>query len=346
MLLVGSQALAWCYPDAAGKVASWEAAWDIWVPEAEQHQLDFTDVGFAPDDAGDPCTVVRRRDRTYRFRLVPEADPREPFIAANLHRPLLENDEGWTIHVASPASIALIERACLYAPAAWHRRIQQYHWLASRLDKPMGTDAERAAFADLRAELLARLDHESDSDFNMRVKNEEFFKDFKYPWLRVHEHDDLHRTTCYGDAPLYQKLKQDLTQAYVPPSGFEGLSHDDRIRMVREECYALALERVLIPAEDLGVPWSENHGFQHALRRICTTLARGWFRDFAIDHYPEVSRYDKPFLDVYHLAVEQGRLGRKVLGITPEGRRNWLMDYLDTQSRKDRDAAMDSVPPL
>lgn len=354
MLLVGSQALAWCYPDAARQDVTWDATWDIWVPETEQRNLDLHDAAFAPDDAGDVCSVVRRGNRKYRLRFVPQGDVRGEFIAANLDRPLLENDqgwdqgrdEGWTIHVASPATIALIERAHLYAPAGWHRRIRQYHWLASRLDQRMGTDAERAAFAALRAELLARLDNESDSDFNMRVKNEEFFKDFKYPWLRVHEHDDLHRTTCYGDAPLYQKLKQDLTQTYVSPSGFEALSHDNRIRMVREECYARALERVLIPAQDLGVSWSENHGFQHALRRICTTLARGWFRDFAIDHYPEVSRYDKPFLDVYHRAVEEGKLSRKVLEITPEDRRTWLKDYLDSQSRKDRDADMGSVPRL
>ena len=139
-------------------------------------------------------------------------------------------------------------------------------------------------------------------------------------------------------------LKHDLGQAFVPRSGFDQLSHRDQIRMVREECYALALERVLIPAEDLRVPWSENHGFQHALRRICTTLARGWFRDFVIDHYAEVSAYDTRFLDVYHRAVEEGKLSRKLLQITPEDRRAWLTDYLDVQAMKDRDAAIDAVP--
>ena len=350
MLLVGTQALAWCYPDAAPLDA--DAAWDLWVAESELRALDLDganhETELTTDDTGDPCAAVRRGNRTYRVRVVPEGDVREQFIAANLERPLLENvaggKESWTIHVASPASIALIERACLYAPAGWHRRVQQYHWLTSRLDQPIGSESERAAYTALRAELLARLDRESDSDFNMRVKNEEFFKDFKYPWLRVHEHDDLHRTTCYSGTPLYQKLKHDLGQAYVPQSGFDALSHDDQIRMVREECYALALERVLIPAADLGIPWSENHGFQHALRRICTTLARGWFRDYAIDHYPEVSRYDRPFLQVYQQAVEQGKLERKSLPITFEDRRIWLAEYMEAQSRKDGDALLGSVP--
>ena len=142
---------------------------------------------------------------------------------------------------------------------------------------------------------------------------------------------------------MYQKIKSVQAEAFVPFSGFEQLTHHDRIRMVREECYALALERVLIPAQDLGIPWDENQSFQHALRRVCTNLARGWVRDFAIDNYPEVSRYDKPFLNEYHRALAQGKLSRKVLPITVEARRAWLLEYMNSQIEKDRDAAMDSV---
>ena len=340
MLLVGSQAIAWCYPG----IARADAAWDIWFAEAELPGPAAAAAETAADDAGDKCAVVRNGERTYRLRMVAEGDPRMQFIAANSDRPLLTNDEGWNVQVASPASIALIARAYLYAPRDWHRRIGEYHQLLSKLERPIGNAAERSAYEALRGDLLRRLDFESDSDFNMRMANEEFFKDFKYPWLRVHEHDDLHHATCYDETPLYQTLKHDLGQAYVPKSGFDQLSHRDQIRMVREECYALALERVLIPAADLGVPWSENHGFQHALRRICTTLARGWFRDFAIDHYAEVSAYDTPFLDVYHDAVKSGTLTRKLLQITPEARREWLTDYLGAQARKDREAAIDAIP--
>jgi hypothetical protein len=275
--------------------------------------------------------------------VIPDGDVRHQFIAANRDRPILPNDQGWTIQVASPASVALIKRAFLYSPAGWHKRIQEYHVLAALLDPSSTTGAEHRAFAELRSVVLARLDAESKGYFNMRVKNEEFFNDFKYPWLRVHEHDDLHRATCYSGVPMYEKLKLDQEMAFVPPSGFEQLSHADRIRMVREECYALALERVLIPAQDLGVAWDENQGFQHALRRVCTTLARGWFRDFAIDNYPEISHYDKPFLNDYQRSVAQGQLSRKTLPISVEARRAWLAEYLHSQLEKDRDAAMHSV---
>jgi hypothetical protein len=29
-------------------------------------------------------------------------------------------------------------------------------------------------------------------------------------------------------------------------------------------------------------------GYNKALNKVCTTLCKGWFREFAIDNYPEV----------------------------------------------------------
>jgi len=341
MLLIGSQALAQTLPgeDRSG------GAWDVWITPEESREYRLPLQRFVEDARGRPCASVQSGGREFRLRLIPEDDMRGQFIGANSQRPLLDNGEGWRIHVGSPATTALVRRAFLYEPAGWHRRIREYHALAARLDPASFTQAEWRAYDALRAQVLARLDAKSKADFNMRVKNEEFFNDFKYPWLRVHEHDDLHRATCYGDIPMYQMLKQDQSQAFVPRGGFEQLTHDERIRMVREECYALALERVLIPAQDLGVAWDENLAFQHALRRVCTNLARGWFRDFAIDHYPEVSRYDKPFLREYQQAVAQGRLRRKELPVSPQDRAAWLAHYLDNQAGKDRDAALTDATP-
>lgn len=338
MLLIGSQALA---QSSVGGYPC-HTAWDVWVTPAEWRDCAPRELQFIEDARGRLCASLRCGSRQYRLRLIPKSDMREQFIAANGNRPLLDNDQGWTVRIGSPASTALLRRAFLYEPKGWHRRIREYHALAARLQPSDYTEGERLAYAALRAQVLEQLDMRSKGDFNMRVKNEEFFQDFKYPWLRVHEHDDLHRATCYGDIPMYQMLKQDQDQAFVPRYGFEQLSHDDRIRMVREECYALALERVLIPAQDLGIPWDENLAFQHALRRVCTNLARGWFRDFAIDHYPEVSRYDKSFLQAYRQALAEGRLCRKALPVSPEDRRAWLAQYLDKLREKDRDAALTS----
>lgn len=335
MLLVGSRALMPDFPDGEQSGSDW----DLWISGADPGHPLFKACTFIRDDAGDLCTAFDSGRRTYRLRLIPEGDARAGFISANQERPLLDNEEGWRIRIASLASLALIKRVYLYMPQTWHRHIHDYHRIIARIGREPGTDAEKQAYATLRACVLARLDAEP-AGWTMRVSNEAFFGNFKYPWLRVFEHDDLHRATCYGEAPLYRKIKDDPSLAYVPFSGFKQLSHPDCIRLVREECYALALERVLIPAQDIGVSYDENRAFQHALRRICTTLARGWFRDFAIDHYPEISQYDRPFLQDFHRALAEGRLQRKSLSISDEDRRTWLQGYWRSMQCKDQRAAM------
>jgi hypothetical protein len=338
MLLVGSHAQARCLPHVfhAG------TDWDVWVTADDLQKGNLERREFAGDGRGDLCALLSRGGRRYRMHLITDVDARKEFIDANPGSPVLENDQGWVIHIASPSSLVLIKRAYLYMPSGWHRHIEEYHLLVARLGPTIGTEAERRAYARLRASLLARLDGET-ADYSMRVSNEAFFSDFKYPWLRVHEHDDLHRATCYGEAPLYQRLKDDQAQAYASVGKFEQLPHADRIRLVREECYAIALERVLLPAQDFGISWDEYQAFQHALRRICTSLARGWFRDYAIDNYPEISRYDKPFLQEYHRALAHGTLRRKEPPVAAPARRAWLAEYLENLREKDRVAAMHHV---
>ena len=47
---------------------------------------------------------------------------------------------------------------------------------------------------------------------------------------------------------------------------------------------ALALERYLLP----GVINDQREAYATALQKVCTTLTKGFFRQFAVDHYPEV----------------------------------------------------------
>jgi hypothetical protein len=62
----------------------------------------------------------------------------------------------------------------------------------------------------------------------------------------------------------------------------------------------IALERYLIPMI------SKNHktSYHLALVRICTTLTKGWFRQFAIDNYPRLSNLDKDLLSIAHDIVD------------------------------------------
>src|SRR4051812_40455195 len=73
----------------------------------------------------------------------------------------------------------------------------------------------------------------------------------------------------------------------------------------------IALERYLIPMN------SKNHEFsyQSALVRICTTLTKGWFRQFAIDNYPRLLNIDKDLLLIAHDIINNHPLQQKKLSM-------------------------------
>ncbi|MFA5495455.1 MAG: hypothetical protein WC247_11805 [Porticoccaceae bacterium] len=322
MLLVGSRALS----EEGFKPRSHDSDWDIWITERYVRENLLAYIDFSTGDSGDQRAMLETPERRYSLRVIPEGDVRELFMRASHTRPLLGNDRGWPVRIASPAGTRLLKRALAYQPVKWHKNIEDYHRVAALTANMAATAEEEHAYQSLRAEMIAKLDSKLNG-WTMRVKNQDFFADFKYPWLRAYEHDDLHRATCYGGRPLYTELKDDPSLAYIPQAAFEQLCHADKIRLVREEAYALALERVLIPAMDLGIAHSAESAFLHALRRISTTLARGWFREFAIDHYDEIKNYDKNFVDDYHRHCESGQLVKKPQTLARHERRKLLALY-------------------
>ncbi|MGD9945449.1 MAG: hypothetical protein AB7S98_19660, partial [Burkholderiaceae bacterium] len=345
MLLVGEQAIGLRHP-ALGAPAS--AYWDVWVSPDASAAGTAAGLSFHRDAAtGDDAAIVEEEGRRYRFTRLAHDDARWLFLELDGQAPLVTVAGGRRAALASSGSLASIERAQLYRSELWHGRVERYHRLRGELDGAGGASGDgaasleaasrEAAYEALRAQVLSQIDA---APFQMRVSNEAFFGTYRNAWLRWHPHDQLHRATCYGDTPLYETLKQDLSQAYVPRAGFEALGPLDRIRLAREECYALALERVLIPAEQLGISFPEPAAFQSVLRRLCTDLARGWFRDFAIDCYAEILDYDTPFWQRYCAARERGELSVNEGAAALADRPQRLRAYWNDERERDRFAGL------
>lgn len=333
MLLLGSRAV----DRALGVQTCPGAAWDLWVTDDELSVDDALVRGRCSVEQGDRCATVHAHGREYRLRWISAGDPRLAVMACGRDAPTLENGLGWNIRIASLATVALVKRAHLYLSAGWHKHIEDYHRLLAHLPPLPGDEELVAACEAMKASVIASVDAKH---WSMKVSNEEFFADFKYPYLRSYEHDDLHRATCYGERPLYQQLKANPSEAYIPKAAFDRLAHTDRIRLAREEAYALGLERVLIPALEIGVDCPEQRGFLHALRRLSTSLARGWFREFVIDHYPEICLYDRPFQRDFLQAVERGHVRRRDASIPAQERLSSLRAYWHDLEVKDRAAGM------
>lgn len=258
-------------------------------------------------------------------RIMLAGTPGAMFIAANAAEAPLATPAG-NLPGARLASLLLISRACLLDARGWLPRMQEFQRLRPLVSAAAITPPEEAAYAALRREVEARTPpvHRA----SMRAPNEAFFGEFKHDDIRLYEHDDLHRTTCYYDEPLYLKAKDDRSLAIVPRHNFERMSHLDRSRLVREECHAIALERVVIPARALNLPCDPAHAYLYALHRICTDLATGWFREFAIETFAELASADTDFAGRFEHAVASGDVRPRSSGPMSAGQRRALQQNL------------------
>jgi hypothetical protein len=64
---------------------------------------------------------------------------------------------------------------------------------------------------------------------------------------------------------------------------FEGLPEMVKLRGVLEEAQVLALERAVISNS-----MDSDEAFEIALKKICTSITSGWFREYAWENYDAV----------------------------------------------------------
>jgi hypothetical protein len=315
-------------------------------------ELDRWQVATGADLVGrDALPGGRTRSRfllageTVRVDVGPVGGSEEAFIDLASGTPVSGAGPCPRAAVALPASLALIKRSHLYDPADWHKHIVDYHFIKARIDTASITPEQHAAGMQRLSEWRAQHPEDKGSG-SLRIPNAEFFANTRAALIRAYPHDDLHRATCYGECPMYQQLKDDPAQAFVSGRRFEAISHLERIRLTREETYAIALERIVIPSLELGRPWDAEQAFQHALRRICTNLTTGWFRDFALENYPEVCRYDTDFVGRFLEALARGKVTRLPV---PPGAPPWrerLANHLAEISGLDARAALAATGPV
>lgn len=121
---------------------------------------------------------------------------------------------------------------------------------------------------------------------NLSQMADSFFKDGV---TRIYVHDSIHASVAYYDAPLYERILMDGEEVKVDKLKFDAMSHEDKIKLVREEVYATALERLVVPS---GYKYSPRRAYGWALRRTVTSLARGWFALYIVENLRELWKPD------------------------------------------------------
>jgi hypothetical protein len=182
--------------------------------------------------------------------------------------------------VCGPSQLRAIYRSHLHRLESWDHNICVYHKFLTKFQVPI-------EFLEKRKKLT----YEAFGNRHPKLaqSNEEFFDDNVE---KVYDHDYIHELYAYGDRPMFEKLKREGEEdkAWCVKDLWEELTYQEKYQCVAEETYVIATERFMVPNN-----WDFNprQAYYRALRKVCTTLTSGWFRDFAIDNFPEVwSLYD------------------------------------------------------
>ena len=117
---------------------------------------------------------------------------------------------------------------------------------------------------------------------NLNQYTEDFFDDAVD---RKYTHDDLHELFKFYDEPFYKKLLVDPAKPLMSKKKFFKLSHEDCIKVVKEEASVIGFERFIIPEKTKNV----KVAYMKALKILITSASKGWFTTFIVDNYTELS---------------------------------------------------------
>ena len=186
--------------------------------------------------------------------------------------------QGVSWPVCSLRGLALIKRSHMHRLWKWDRNMRMLLELNWPLHRDSLSEWERR-FLTARTDLTVQ----EFKNPSLDKSNEEFFDDYV---TKHFDHDSIHEFVAYGDEPLYKTLKRNPALAQCERDLWDQLPIRQKIECVLEECYVIGLERWMVPAvlEAQPVMPAKLAVFQ-ALKKVCTTLSSGWFRDFAIDYF-------------------------------------------------------------
>lgn len=139
---------------------------------------------------------------------------------------------------------------------------------------------------------------------SLAQNKKEFFSDDGVNY--IYDHDSIHEAIKLYDVPAFELIKEDKAEVFTSKEKFFAQPYHLQLATVYEESCVLALERSLIPNKFKPRP---EAAFLKALEKVCTSIASGYWRTFAYDHYWEVrGMYNEDFVQKFLIALEEGRI--------------------------------------
>jgi hypothetical protein len=122
---------------------------------------------------------------------------------------------------------------------------------------------------------------------------------------RKYDHDSVHYSVAYGDRPLYEDFLKAPPSVMIDMPKVWSADHETIVKLFREEVYATALERIIIPQDYRVSPGAAYHW---AVRRTITSLTKGRSARFIVSNYRDFKDPDPHYVARHraksHLLIE------------------------------------------
>lgn len=157
---------------------------------------------------------------------------------------------------------------------SWRKHMHDIVWLQDHGAKEIDgwADVLYPIWEDMHGSKKVQLNQESGAFFTDAV-------------TRIYDHDSLHDTVSHFDRPLWMEVLKDGQSVAMDMNKVWALPFEQQIMLFREEVYATALERWLVPAWDKGQVFSPTMAYMWALRKTITSLTKGKSSLFMIRNY-------------------------------------------------------------
>lgn len=191
---------------------------------------------------------------------------------------------GEKLYPLNGTGLSIIKRSHLWRDLSFNKHITMYH-------KYLADHFKNLSISDLkiyndRLELTKKEFPQGYPKLNKSVKD--FFDDAV---VKKYDHDLIHKLVAFDEEPLYTYMQRDPGLAWCNKDMWDMFTIEQKNKCVAEETMVIAIERFLVPSE-----WKHytKLAYFKAIEKVCTTLTSGWFRDHAIDNYPEIiNLYDE-----------------------------------------------------
>lgn len=192
---------------------------------------------------------------------------------------------------ASPEQLYTLKAAHFKFDVHWEKTASDIIFF-QRKGVKLDEELYRLAFADFKALYGKRW-------ASLKGKDSKTF--FMDAVKRKYVHDSVHETVKYYERPLYESI---LTGEGVQCSKekFEALSHEDQIKLAKEEIFATALERFLVPSE---FKFSANRAYWLSLKKFVTTMSSGFMSKFLIDNFEKLAKNNDDYVGKFHKNKEK-----------------------------------------